>query len=150
VNENQQEPEDFEAILRKFLSGQPLDPEQLAKAAGLPMDPKALQEMLAQISAAIVPGNQTEGVNWNLVQTQARKISTKNTIAVPESVGKSINTATATGNLWLDEATDLGPISIEAKLLSRELWVADSIGLFRDLATPVAERMAIALTEKFQ
>ncbi len=150
MNENQKEPEDFEAMLRKFLSGQPLDPEQLAKAAGLPIDPKALQEMLSQIGAAIAPGNQTEGVNWNLVQTQARKISAKNTVAVPESVGRSINTSTATGNLWLDEATDLGPISIEPKLLSRELWVADSIGLFKDLATPVAERMAVALTENFQ
>ena len=78
MNENQKEPEDFEAMLRKFLSGQPLDPEQLAKAAGLPIDPKALQEMLSQIGAAIAPGNQTEGVNWNLVQSQARKISAKN------------------------------------------------------------------------
>ena len=48
MNDNRQEPEDFEAMLRKFLSGQPLDPEQLAKAAGLPIDPKALQEMLTQ------------------------------------------------------------------------------------------------------
>ena len=150
LNDNEQQPEGFEAMLRKFLSGQPLDPEQLAQAAGLPIDPKALQEMLAQINAAIVPGNQTEGINWNLVQTQARKIAAKNTNSVPESVGRSINTATATGNLWLDEVTDLGPISIEPKLLSRELWVADSIGLFKDLATPVAERMAIALTENFQ
>lgn len=150
MNENQQQPEDFEAMLRKFLAGAPLDPEQLAAAAGLPIDPKALQDMLAQISAAIVPGNQAEGVNWNLVQTQARKNAAKNSTVVPESVGRSINTATATGNLWLDEATDLGLLSIEPKLLSRELWVADSIGLFKDLATPVAERMAVALTENFR
>jgi putative hydrolase len=150
VNENNQQPEDFEAMLRKFLSGDPLDSEQLAQAAGLPIDPKALQDMLAQITQAIVPGSNTEGVNWELVQNQARKIASKNSKAVPESVGRSINQATATGGLWLDEATSISRLSIEPKLLSRELWVADSLGLFKDLATPVAERMSVALTENFQ
>lgn len=150
MNDNPQQPEDFEAILRKFLSNQPLDPEKLAAAAGLPIDPKALQDLISQIGSAVSGGAQSEGINWALVESQAKKIAAKSAAKVPESVGRSISQAAATGNLWLDEATDLGQLTSEPKLLSRELWVADSVGLFRKLATPVAERMAVALTENFQ
>jgi putative hydrolase len=150
LNEQNNQPEDFEAMLRKFLSGAPLDPEQLARAANLPLDPKLLQDLLSQITQAIVPGGSEEGVNWDLAQSQARTMAAKNSKPVAESVGRSISQAVVTGTLWLDEVTDIGQLSIEPKLLSRELWVQDSIGLFRDLAKPVAERMAVALTENFQ
>ena len=147
---DEQKPEDFEALLRRFLAGQPLDPEQIAKAAGLPVDPAALQQLLSKLSSAIVPGETTEGLNWSLVETQAKQIASANSRKVPESVGKSIDAAMATGSLWLDEVTEVASITAEPKLLSRELWVADSLGLFKDLATPVANRMSEALTENFK
>lgn len=143
-------PEDFEAMLRKFLAGQPLDPEELSKAAGLPIDPTALQDLLAKLTSAISPSGDQAGVNWDLVQTQAKQIASASSKQVLESVAKQIKSASDTGALWLDEATDLVAVSSEPKLLSRELWVADSIGLFRDLATPVANRMSDALTENFK
>ena len=147
---DEQKPEDFEALLRRFLAGQPLDPEQIAKAAGLPVDPAALQQLLSKLTSAIVPGETTEGLNWSLVETQAKQIASANSRKVPESVGKSIDAAMATGSLWLDEVTEVASITAEPKLLSRELWVADSLGLFKDLATPVANRMSEALTENFK
>ena len=143
-------PEDFEALLRKFLAGEQLNPEEIARAAGLPVDPEALQEMLSQLRSSILPGGQTEGVNWQLVETQAKQIASQGSKKVPESVGNSIANAAATGRLWLDEATEIASLSSEPKLLSRQLWVADSLGLFKDLATPVANRMSDALTENFQ
>lgn len=145
-----QRPEDFEALLRKFLSGQPLDPEELAGAAGLGLDPKMLQDLMSQLTAAISTGNSTQGVNWELAKSQAQGIARSGSKPVAESVGREISKATVTGSLWLDESTDFGQLSIEPKLLSRELWVADSIGLFKDLANPIAERMSKALTENFQ
>jgi putative hydrolase len=147
---DEQKPEDFEALLRRFLAGEPLDPEQIAKAAGLPVDPAALQQLLSKLTSAIVPGETTEGLNWSLVETQAKQIASANSRKVPESVGKSIDAAMATGSLWLDEVTEVASITSESKLLSRELWVADSLGLFKDLATPVANRMSEALTENFK
>ena len=147
---DEQKPEDFEELLRRFLAGEPLDPEQIAKAAGLPVDPAALQQLLSKLTSAIVPGETTEGLNWSLVETQAKQIASANSRKVPESVGKSIDAAMATGSLWLDEVTDVASITTEPKLLSRELWVADSLGLFKDLATPVANRMSEALTENFK
>ena len=147
---DEQKPEDFEALLRRFLAGEPLDPEQIAKAAGLPVDPAALQQLLSKLTSAIVPGETTEGLNWSLVETQAKQIAGANSRPVPESVGKAIDAAMATGSLWLDEFTEVASITSEPKLLSRELWVADSLGLFKDLATPVANRMSEALTENFK
>jgi putative hydrolase len=147
---DEQKPEDFEALLRRFLAGEPLDPEQIAKAAGLPVDPAALQQLLSKLTSAIVPGETTEGLNWSLVETQAKQIASANSRKVPESVSKSIDAAMATGSLWLDEVTEVASITSEPKLLSRELWVADSLGLFKDLATPVANRMSEALTENFK
>ena len=145
-----EKPEDFEALLRKFLSGQPLDPEELSRAAGLPIDPAALQELLAKLTAAIAPGANQEGINWEMVETQAKQIAGQGSKQVLDSVGKEIKSASDTGALWLDEVTDLAGLTLEPKLLSRQLWVADSIGLFRDLATPVANRMSDALTENFK
>ena len=147
---DEQRPEDFEALLRRFLAGESLDPEQIAKAAGLPVDPAALQQLLSKLTSAIAPGNNTEGLNWSLVETQAKQIATQGAKKVPESVAKAISNAMATGSLWLDEVTEVASITSEPKLLSRELWVADSLGLFKDLATPVANRMSEALTENFQ
>ena len=147
---DEQRPEDFEALLRRFLAGEALDPEQIAKAAGLPVDPATLQQLLSKLTAAIVPGEATEGLNWSLVETQAKQIANAGSRQVSESVSKSISAAMATGSLWLDEVTEVASITSEPKLLSRELWVADSLGLFKDLATPVANRMSEALTENFQ
>jgi putative hydrolase len=143
-------PEDFEALLRKFLAGEQLNPEEIAKAAGLPVDPKALQEMLAQLRNSILPGDHAEGINWQLVETQAKQIANQTAKKVPESVASSIASAAATGRLWLDEATEIASLASEPKLLSRQLWVSDSLGLFKDLATPVANRISDALTENFQ
>jgi putative hydrolase len=147
---DEQRPEDFEALLRRFLAGEQLDPEQIAKAAGLPVDPATLQQLLAKLTSAIVPGEASEGLNWSLVETQAKQIANQGSKKVAESVAKSISNAMATGSLWLDEVTEVASITSEPKLLSRELWVVDSLGLFKDLATPVANRMSEALTENFQ
>jgi putative hydrolase len=147
---DEQKPEDFEALLRAFLAGQPLDPEQIAKAAGLPVDPATLAQLLSKLTAAIAPGENSEGLNWSLVETQAKQIANQGSRKVSESVSKSISAAMATGSLWLDEVTEVASITSEPKLLSRELWVADAIGLFKDLATPVANRMSDALSENFQ
>ena len=86
-------PEDFEALLRRFLAGERLDPEEIAKAAGLPIDPQSIQELLSQLTSAIVPGEQVEGVNWQLVETQARQIANQSKKPVAESVGQAIANA---------------------------------------------------------
>lgn len=147
------DPEAFAEFLRQFLENQEgLSPEQLAAAAGLSQDPKALAEFVAQLQSAISAGagDITGGVNWKLALEQARKIAAEGAIAVSDAQRKALADSVQIGSLWLDEATTLSELTSTPKLLTRELWVADALPLFQELSAPVAERMAGALTENLQ
>ena len=66
--------EDFAEFLRKFLAGESgLNTEELARAAGLPNDPKVLAELANQIQQALAHANANPnaGVNWQLAAQQA-------------------------------------------------------------------------------
>ena len=71
-------PDDFEALMRRFLSGNGrLDPEQLAEAAGLANDPDAMAAMLEQIKRAmssLQAQGGTSGVNWELATTRLQLV----------------------------------------------------------------------------
>jgi putative hydrolase len=150
MTEPNQEPEDFEALLKRFLQGEPIDPNLLAGAAGLSLDPSVLGNLVSQISQAVSKGDDDSGINWPLAEQQALDIARMSQAPIEEKIGDQILNAASTASLWLDEATIFSSSNMEPKLLSRELWVRDSLGLFRDLATPIAERMSVALTENFK
>ena len=149
-------PDDFEALLRQFLNREgPLDPEQLAEAAGLAKDPAAMAAMLEQIKRAMSSlqaqgstiGSASGGVNWELATTQAKAIAHSGSVAISDSARKSIQDAISIGSLWLNESTSIPELVGEPKLLTRELWVADAMPLFQALSEPVANRMSEALSE---
>ena len=155
MNENQDgmNPEDFSEFLREFLSKQNgIDPEALAKAAGIPNDPKALEQMLKNFSAAMTANAEggNGGVNWKLALDQAKSLAASGSKAIADVDRRSIADAVQIGTLWLDAVTTVGSLTTEPKLLTRELWVADSISLFQELSQPVAERMATALSQTMQ
>ena len=144
-------PDDFEAFMRQFLSGNSgIDNEQLAKAAGLPTDPAALAAMMEQLRSAmssLSAQGSSPGVNWEMATAQARGIAKTGATAISDASRKSIQEAVAIGSLWLNEATSIPEVTGEPKLLSRELWVADAMPLFQALSEPVANRMSEALSE---
>lgn len=143
-------PEDFEEFIRKFLPDN-IDPDDLARAAGLPKDPESLKLLLEQMQQALKSMPATEGgVNWDLALTQATRIARESNRPVPDSVRKELDSALQIASLWLTEATTLSLVHQEPKLLSRDLWVADAIGLFKVLAGPVADRMSTALSDNLQ
>ena len=147
-------PEDFEAFLRDFMSGQSgLDPAQLAAAAGLPNDPEALKQLIEQLRGALGGMNSTSGetgVNWELATNQAKAIAKSESLAILDSTRKAIADAVSIGALWLNDATSISELTTEPKLLSREMWVADAVPLFQALAQPVADRMSEALSENMR
>ncbi len=147
-NPNEDELQDF---LRKFM-GQDggLSPEQLAAAAGLPKDPKALADLLAQIQSALATPAGGSSVNWSLATQKAREIARTGGQGILESQRKDIADAIKIGSLWLNQATALSELTSEPKLLSRELWTADAMPLFQALAQPVAESMSNALADNLQ
>lgn len=153
MSEDNFDPEAFAEFLRKFLEQQGgMDPEQLAAAAGLANDPRAMQEFIRQLQASISASEKdlVGGVNWKLASEQARKTAAEGAHAVSDKERSELNAAIQMAELWLNEATVLSPLTNSPKLVTRELWVADALPLFQELSQPIAERMANALTENLQ
>lgn len=143
-------PEDFEEFIRKFLP-KDVDPADLARAAGLASDPKALEELINQLSSALgATGALGQAVNWDLAKSQAISTAKADSRAIPDSVRNELDQARRVAELWLAEATAISATLADTKLLTRELWVADAINLFQQLAGPVADRMSVTLSENLQ
>lgn len=152
-NEANENDKSFAEILREFIANSGgIDAEQLAKAAGLPNDPELINKLLSQFQTAMQQSaSQTSGgVNWKLAQDQARNIAHEGGFAINAKQRDLANRALNLGALWLDAATSIPAVNTEPKLLTRELWVSDALGLFQELSRPVAERMTQALTETMQ
>jgi putative hydrolase len=153
VSDENFDAEALAAFLRELLSQQNgMDPEQLAAAAGLANDPKALAEMMRQLQNSLSESSKdvVGGVNWKLAIEQARQFAAEGSFAVSEAERTAIANATSIAELWLDEATTLPQLTTTPKLVTRELWVGDSLPLFQELSQPIASRMADALTENLQ
>lgn len=144
-------PEDFQKFLRDFLEkgAQGVDAEKLAEAAGLPKDPRVLAELITQLQNAL--GSMKDGgVNWKVAGDQARALAAQGATSISETSRKAISDAVSIGSLWLNQATEISELSLEPKLLTRELWVQEALPLFQALASPVANRMGDALSENLQ
>lgn len=155
-NENVPEgfdPDDFAKFLQELLSGNGnLNAEELARVAGLPNDPAVISALLAQLQQAITQGeSQTvAGVNWTVASQQAIAAARDGSKSVSDSSKAALLEATKIANLWLDQATSLSALASEPKVISREVWVQDALPLFQELAGPIAQRVAAALTENLQ
>lgn len=147
------DPDDFAKFLQELLSGNGnLNAEELARVAGLPNDPAVISALLAQLQQAITQGeSQTvAGVNWTVASQQAIAAARDGSKSVSESSKAALLEATKIANLWLDQATSLSALASEPKVISREVWVQDALPLFQELAGPIAQRVAAALTENLQ
>ena len=142
--------DDFAEFLRKFLAGESgLNSEELARAAGLPNDPKVLAELANQIQQALAHANANPnaGVNWQLAAQQAKQQTRAESKAISDASREQIRSASAIASLWLGQATEISELTTEAKLLTRELWIDDALPLFQALAQPVATQMSNALSD---
>ena len=143
-------PDDFAEFLRKFLAGEAgLNAEELARAAGLPNDPKMLSELASQIQQALAAANANPnaGVNWQLAAQQAKQQVKAGSSPITDRARNQVRDASAIATLWLGQATEISELTTEAKLLTRELWVDDALALFQALAQPVATQMSNALSD---
>lgn len=152
-NNDQPNPEDFEAFMREFLEkgAEGMDVEKLAAAAGLPSDPAQMAALMAQLRAALGQMSNSDGsVNWKLAVDQARQIAASESEPASVETQREISSALSIATLWLNGATDISELATEPKFLTRELWVQDAMPLFQALATPVAERMSAALSDSLR
>jgi len=141
-------PAEFQAFMKKYLE----DPDsfetaELAKAAGIPTNPEQLQQLFDMISKSMGRTGESEGVDWSAALNQAKTIARQHNHAVSEHSRSEWLDSLNIANLWLDQATDVAAVTAEPKFLTRDLWVEDSMPLFKAISEPVANRLSIALSD---
>lgn len=135
-------PEEFEKFLRELFESGEVSAEQLSMAAGMKIDPAQIAQMMQQFQAA--SGDSV--VNWQYAEQRANSIAERAASPISTERADSVSDAFKIAALWLAESTGLAA-DLEPKLLSRTLWVKDTLPLFRELAEPVAESMGRELGE---
>jgi putative hydrolase len=138
--------EEFREMLREFLAGNTdLDPAKLASAAGLPDDPEMVRRLIGQLQQALQ--NSGDGINWGLATEQARALASRSAVPATPAERTSLEQALHVAALWLDEATDISSLTTEPVLLTRAGWAEATMPVWTQLAEPVANSIADALTE---
>jgi putative hydrolase len=146
-DEPRDEPEDeFRDMLRAFLSGNSdIDPSKLASAAGLPSDPAAVSQLMAQLQNAMQAS--ADGVNWDAARTQAEEIAGKASLSITDQSRASLDQALHVASLWLDEVTALSDSAVAPRLMTRKEWATATVPVWTQLAEPVALSISDALTD---
>jgi putative hydrolase len=137
--------EEFRDMLRDFLAGNTdMDPARLASAAGLPNDPELVQRLIGQLQQALQ--NSSDGINWGLALEQAKGLAARSAVPATPAEQSALEQALHVAALWLDEATDIAALTVEPVLLTRAGWTEATIPVWTQLAEPVANSIADALT----
>lgn len=136
---------EFRDMLREFLSGDSdVDPRDIARAAGLGDDPALVQQLIAQFQEAL--HNTSGEIEWSLATRQATTVAeASRRPSLPEERDE-LQQALHIGALWLDEATSISELSMSPRLLSRSEWVTATMPVWTQLAEPVANSIADAVT----
>ena len=143
LSEDQEGREELEEFIRKMLSNGEINPEALAKFAGV-MNPALISQLFSQTQNLI--RDDGGSVNWSMAKTQAVDLAKKDSKQVDSRFEAELANAFDIARLWLSEVTDF-ETSAEVKLLSRPMWVEDAMPLFTELSEPVAESTSRALSD---
>ncbi|WP_051476868.1 zinc-dependent metalloprotease [Arthrobacter sp. Br18] len=136
-------------MIARMMGGdaQGFDPQEIARAAGLPSDPQAMMMMMQQVQAMF--STPSEGpVNWQLAHDHARRVAaTDNDPTVSPVQRRSVDEALRLAEMWLDPVTDFPSTGHLGRAWSRAEWVEATMGTWRRLTEPVATSIAKALSE---
>jgi len=127
------------------LQSRGFDPAAMAAASGLPDDPAALQQVVAQVQA-LLSASGGEPVNWQMAHDLARQqAAAGGDPSLTAHQSKQVLDALAVAELWLDAATDLPPSTGAPHAWSRAEWVEATLPTWRTLTEPVASSLSNAL-----
>jgi len=127
------------------LQSRGFDPAAMAAASGLPDDPAALQQVVAQVQA-LLSASGGEPVNWQMAHDLARQqAAAGGDPSLTAHRSKQVLDALAVAELWLDAATDLPPSTGAPHAWSRAEWVEATLPTWRTLTEPVASSLSNAL-----
>ncbi len=124
--------------------GEPIDLASLASQIGLPEDPAAIQQLLAQMRT--VMASDSGPVNADLAHDLARQASiAEGDPVVGPAERRAVTEALQVAELWLDEATDFPAAGGPAQAWSRAEWVEHTMARWGEIAEPVAASVSSAL-----
>ncbi|MBE0008720.1 MULTISPECIES: zinc-dependent metalloprotease [unclassified Arthrobacter] len=136
-------------MLARLMGGnaQGMDPQELAKAAGLPSDPQAMAMMMQQVQAMFAA--QSDGpVNWKLAHEHARRVAASDSDpSVTPQQRRDVDEALKLAEMWLDPVTDFPSTSTLGRAWSRAEWVEATMDTWKRLTEPVAVSIAKALSD---
>ncbi|KAA9154260.1 zinc-dependent metalloprotease [Microbacterium lushaniae] len=138
--------EEFQELLRKLLAGEggAIDPEQLSRLSGMPIDPATMQTMMRHLQGAFASGD--EGISWDLAKRQALHIANQSSLAITSGQRTDLDAAFSLAALWLSEATTISELPTPPRVITRGAWVEATLPVWQELAEPVATSIADALT----
>lgn len=150
ADEHQQpDEEEFRELMREFLAGNSdIDPADLARAAGLGGDPALIQQLIGQFQSALQ--NTSGEIDWGAARQHATAYAERTRTPSLPHEREALTSALGVAGLWLDEVTDMAPLSTQPRLLSRTEWVEATLPVWTQLAEPVAASIADALTAVLQ
>lgn len=138
--------EEFQELLRRLLSGEGggIDPEQLSRLSGMPIDPAMMQTMMRNLQGAFAAGD--DGISWDLARRQALHIANQGDLGVTAGQRTDLDSAFTLAALWLGETTTISELSASPRPITRGAWVEATLPVWQELAEPVATSIADALT----
>ncbi len=139
--------DDFQELLRNLLGGggAGLDPEQLESLSRMGVDPAMLQQMMAQMQHAFATGSD-DGIDWSAAKTQALHLANKDGLGITSGDRQDFDQAFSLATLWLSGATTISDLAAPAQAMTRGQWVEATLPVWQELAEPVADSIAGALT----
>ena len=123
------------------------DPQEIAKAAGLPSDPAAMAMIMQQVQAMF--STPSEGpVNWQMAHEQARRVAAFDSDpSVTPLQRRSVDESLKLAEMWLDPVTDFPSTGQLGRAWSRAEWGEAAMATWRRITEPVATGIAKALSD---
>lgn len=136
-----------EMLAKLFGGDSSIDPQEIAKAAGMPSDPNSMAMMMQQVQAMF--STPSDGpVNWQMAHEQARRVAATSTDpSVTAQQSREIDEALRIAEMWLDPVTDFPSTSMIGRAWSRAEWVEATMDTWQQMTEPVANSIAEALSE---
>lgn len=142
--------DDFQELLRNLLGGAggaAIDPAQLEGLSRMGIDPAMLQQIMGQMQAAFrQSAGAPDGIDWSAAKTQALHLSNRDGLGITTGDRAEFDQAFALATLWLSEATTISDLATAPVAITRGQWVEQTLPVWQELAEPVADSIAGALT----
>lgn len=146
--DDEQDPSDFEEMLRRMMSGGQVDPEALRDAlsnmGGANIDPAMMTGFMSQMQGMF------SGDPWQNAERQALHIANRDGQGITDGSRSSLVDAFGLANLWLSEATTISELASAPQAMTRGDWVAKTLPVWKEIAAPVSTSIADALTNALE